>query len=147
MSEDMDDMEDMSAFSEEEPKNGKGTSTFALFWYSLTFHCLVEAAFNYEVLTSEEVMARPLALIEEVNEVLQVHPMLARQILQYYSWNKVSLNKRRFSLLRVCNSILTSVSFNQKKENALERYFTEQEKIFRKINMPRPEELKTDAVS
>ena len=72
--------------------------------------------FVYEILTADEVMAKPLQLIEEVNEVLQVHPMLARQVLQYFNWNK---------------------------ENALQRYFAEQEKIFKEAKLPRPEDLKT----
>ncbi len=63
-----------------------------------------EKDFEYEVLSAEEVMARPLQMIEEVNEVLQVHPMLARQVLQYFNWNK---------------------------ENAVQRYFSEQEKVSR----------------
>lgn len=74
--------------------------------------------FVYEVLSAEEVMAKPLQMIEEVNEVLQVHPMLARQVLQYFNWNK---------------------------ENAVQRYFTEQEKIFKEAKLPRPEDLKSMA--
>jgi hypothetical protein len=101
---------ELSDFSHEEPK---------------------EKDFEYEILSAEEVMAKPLQMIEEVNEVLQVHPMLARQVLQYFNWNK---------------------------ENAVQRYFSEQEKvwsrlllissdnpcqIFREAKLPRPEDLKT----
>lgn len=68
------------------------------------------------MLTADEVMSKPLQMIEEVNEVLQVHPMLARQILQHFSWNK---------------------------ENAVQRYFGEQEKIFKEAKLPRPEDLKS----
>lgn len=67
----MDQSNEMSEFSEEQKKNK-------------------DDDFVYEVLTPEEVMAKPLHMIEEVNEVLQVHPMLARQVLQYFHWNKVS---------------------------------------------------------
>lgn len=75
-----------------------------------------EKEFEYEVLSAEEVMSKPLQMIEEVNEVLQVHPMLARQVLQYFNWNK---------------------------ENAVQRYFAEQDKIFRVAKLPRPDDLKT----
>ena len=111
---DKDDGSELSDFSQEEPK---------------------EKDFEYEILSAEEVMAKPLQMIEEVNEVLQVHPMLARQVLQYFNWNK---------------------------ENAVQRYFSEQEKvrrggkgarpraadtwqIFREAKLPRPEDLKTMA--
>ncbi len=77
---DKDDGSELSDFSQEEPK---------------------EKDFEYEILSAEEVMSKPLQMIEEVNEVLQVHPMLARQVLQYFNWNK---------------------------ENAVQRYFSEQEK-------------------
>lgn len=91
-----DGMDEISGLSDEDDVRGK------------------EAEFAYEILTPEEVMAKPLQMIEEVNDVLQVHPMLARQVLQYFHWNK---------------------------ENAVQRYFSEQEKIFREAQLPRPEDL------
>ena len=43
---------------------------------------------KFKVLTPNQIMEKPFELIKEVNEVLQVHPMIARQVLQYFNWNK-----------------------------------------------------------
>ena len=47
-----------------------------------------EDKLKFKVLTPKQIMEKPLELIKEVNEVLQVHPMIARQVLQYFGWNK-----------------------------------------------------------
>ncbi len=112
----MDQSNELSEFSEED-KKGKDDD------------------FTYEVLTPEEVMAKPLQMIEEVNEVLQVHPMLARQVLQYFHWNKVR------TIVRVLGRVLTLNARQQ--ENAVQRFFAEQEKIFKEAKLPRPEQMKT----
>lgn len=92
-----------------------------------------EDDFAYEVLTPDDVMARPLQLIEEVNEVLQVHPMLARQGARW----RVVLRGWRSGARTVLQY------FNWNKENAVQRYFMEQEKIFKEAKLPRPELMKS----
>ena len=47
-----------------------------------------EDKLKFKVLTAKQIMEKPLELIKELNEVLQVHPMIARQVLQYFNWNK-----------------------------------------------------------
>ena len=52
---------------------------------------------GYEILTAAEVMKRPIEMITEVNELFQIDPGVARQLLQHSNWNKEKLVTRYFA--------------------------------------------------
>ena len=52
---------------------------------------------GYEILTAKKVMERPIEMIGEVNELFQIEPSVARQLLQHSNWNSEKLVTRYFA--------------------------------------------------
>ena len=52
---------------------------------------------GYEVMTAAQVMQKPLEMIAEVNELFQIQPSIARQLLQHSNWNSEKLVTRYFA--------------------------------------------------
>lgn len=56
-----------------------------------------KADVGYEILTAAQVMEKPLEMISEVNELFQIDPGVARQLLQHANWNSEKLVTRYFA--------------------------------------------------
>jgi hypothetical protein len=52
---------------------------------------------EYEIIASSDVLTKPLEMIKECNELLQVHPCVARQLLQHCGWSQEKLVTRYFA--------------------------------------------------